>query len=92
MKSDDVTMLAIATLVVAAILLLPVFRAWARRIDAQAGDGGATRALDDLRQRVADLEASNDRILELEERVDFAERMLVGRTEDAPPSLHRTPV
>ena len=35
----------------------------------------------DLEQRVADLEAAHDRILELEERVDFAERLLAQRAE-----------
>jgi hypothetical protein len=35
----------------------------------------------DLEQRVAELEAAQQRIYELEERVDFAERLLARNTE-----------
>lgn len=42
------------------------------------GEVAAVRAAE-LEQRVADLEAGQDRILELEERLDFAERLLADR-------------
>lgn len=57
------------------------------------GSGPAPGALqehvDALEARVAQLEAEHDRVLELEERVDFAERMLArGREEvDSRPPL-----
>ena len=38
----------------------------------------------DLEQRLADLEAAQQRVYELEERVDFAERMLSQQSQRAP--------
>jgi hypothetical protein len=66
-------------LAVAAVLILrgPLGRALARRIEGTAGhDEPAVQALTD---RVADLELREARIGELEERLDFAERMLAQR-------------
>lgn len=39
--------------------------------------------LDELGERMEDLEASQDRVAELEERLDFAERLLAQHREDA---------
>ena len=50
--------------------------AWRRRI--QGGDPGE---LDALHERIAGVEALEHRIVELEERVEFAERMLAQKTE-----------
>ena len=58
----------------------PIGRAWGRRIEARIGGGGPQS--EELAQRVADLEACAQRVQELEERVDFAERML-GQQRDA---------
>lgn len=52
----------------------PIGRAWGRRIEARIAGGGPPS--EELAQRVADLEACAQRVNELEERVDFAERML----------------
>lgn len=69
----------LAGLAVVVLLCWPLVRAFARRLE---GRGGADRAeLDELRQRVADLELQQARMAELEERVDFAERLLAQRTE-----------
>jgi hypothetical protein len=47
-----------------------------------------------LRDRVAELDAVALRVQELEERVDFAERLLAQRAQppELPPPLQRTPV
>lgn len=92
MKSDDVSIVMVAFLVVAALLLRPVFRAWARRMDGEAGSADTTREVVELRERVAELEAAHGRLQELEERVDFAERLLAQRNDAMPLPLHRTPV
>jgi len=42
---------------------------------------GLAQELDDLRARVAEGEELRGRVLELEERLDFAERMLAQRNE-----------
>ncbi|MGH7592913.1 MAG: hypothetical protein ACRELE_03555 [Gemmatimonadales bacterium] len=91
MNSDDISILAIAALVALAVLLRPVMRAWARRIGGEAANPTLSAEVTELRERVADLEASGARLQELEERVDFAERMLAQRREAAPLPLHRTP-
>lgn len=61
----------------------PIGRAWGRRIEARIGGRGPQS--EELAERVADLEACAQRVQELqelEERVDFAERML-GQQRDA---------
>lgn len=68
-----VTKMVVLTLAVTALIILwPLRRALARRYDALADRDVALRAeLEELRGRVA----------ELEERVDFAERIEAGRRE-----------
>lgn len=51
----------------------PIGRAWGRRIEARIAGGPQS---EELAQRITDLEACAQRVNELEERVDFAERML----------------
>lgn len=65
----------IAALIVAAIVLFPLMRAIAKRIESKVS-GGVQDEIDDLRARVMSLEEQALRMPELEERVDFAERML----------------
>lgn len=57
----------------------PIGQAWGRRIEAKIAGGGPHG--DELSQRIADLEACAQRVAELEERVDFAERMLTQQRE-----------
>ncbi|MGE0352741.1 MAG: hypothetical protein AB7Q69_05810 [Gemmatimonadales bacterium] len=55
-------------------------RALARRRQEPEGDTTAIRAAD-LEARLADLDMLQDRVLELEERLDFAERLLTRQRE-----------
>jgi hypothetical protein len=57
------------------ILRGPLGRALARRIEGTSVDADARR-VEELEQRVAQLEAEHGRVAELEERLDFAERLL----------------
>ena len=60
----------------------PLMRAIARRIEGKAGtDPALLEELDHLRARVSDLEAMQMRMGELEERVDFTERLLAQKSE-----------
>ncbi|HEU4827664.1 MAG TPA: hypothetical protein VFT04_00580 [Gemmatimonadales bacterium] len=72
-----------AMLATVIIIFLPLMKAWARRIEGKDIDAHELRAeLDDLRARMQELEGDRARFLELEERVDFAERLLTrGRPE-----------
>jgi hypothetical protein len=83
MSSDNVAILSLAFLVAAAVLLRPVFRAWARRLEGGAASSDVQREMDELRERVAELEGDHGHLQELAERVDFAERMLAQRNEPA---------
>ena len=44
---------------------------------------GRRAGLDELGERMEELEASHDRVAELEARLDFAERLLVQHREEA---------
>ena len=92
MNSDDIAILAIASLVALAVLVRPVMRAWARRIGGEQADPALAEEVAELRERVAELEGSGARLQELEERLDFAERVLAKRGEEERLPLPRTPV
>lgn len=61
-------------------LLSPLIRAFAARIE---GKGGAAleQRVHELEQRVMDADQAHQRLVELEERLDFAERLLSQREE-----------
>jgi hypothetical protein len=65
----------------AAFILYPLFRAIGRRIEGRVADPALQHEVEDLRERVRDLEAGQSRYAELEERLDFAERLLAQRRE-----------
>jgi len=67
-----------------AALLWPLVRAIARRIEGRGRpDESLQRQVDELEQRVAELSQREVHVAELEERLDFAERLLAQRTETA---------
>ena len=66
----------------ATIILWPLMRAIARRIEGRGRESAALREeIDHLRARLAEVDAVQSRLGELEERLDFAERMLAQRSE-----------
>lgn len=66
----------VAALIGAIYILGPLARALARRIEGKGIDAGMQDDLHALRERVSDVDGLRDRVLELEERIDFAERLL----------------
>lgn len=68
---------------VGAVLLYPLVRAWARRLERGVVTDDLMDELVQLRERVAELEGQGHRMVELEERVDFAERLLTEARETA---------
>jgi hypothetical protein len=73
------TIVAILT-ILGFVALGPVGRAIARRIE---GKPAERDVVEDLRERLADLERTQSHMAELAERLDFAERMLARRGEPA---------
>jgi hypothetical protein len=70
----------IALCTAAAIILWPLMRAIGRRIEGSGSDA-LRREVQELRERVRDLESGQHHVAELEERLDFAERLLAQRRE-----------
>ena len=71
--------LMVVLLVTAAvtIVLWPLARALARRLEGRAGLTPALQQdLEDMHHRLADVDGLQQRVSELEERLDFAERLL----------------
>lgn len=75
-------LIALGFFAACAVVLFPLMRAIARRIEGRSSADPTLRAeVDQLRARVAEVETVHHRVLELEERVDFAERLLAQRRE-----------
>ena len=75
---EEVAIITAIAIVVAGVILFPVARALARRLEGKAGT--QVRAeLDALHQRVAELDEVENRLAELENRVEFSERLLTQR-------------
>lgn len=73
-----------AALLIGAVLILgPLARALARRIEGRGHAGLQPEELEHLRERAADVDDLRTRVMELEERLDFAERMLAQRPQES---------
>jgi len=66
---------------VGTVLVYPLVRAWARRLERGTVTDDLMDELVHLRERVAELEGQGARMAELEERVDFTERLLTEARE-----------
>lgn len=70
-------------IIIGGILVYPLIKAWARRIEGRGQEPAMLEEMQELRERVAELEQSVSRMHELEDRVDFAERMMTQQGERA---------
>jgi hypothetical protein len=76
-------MITLAVMCTACILLWPLVRAMGRRLESGSGNARFQEELEALRDRLQQLEQSQARMGELEERLDFTERLLAqGREPD----------
>ena len=72
-----VLMIVIAALAATVIILWPIMRAFGRRLEGKGAVDPVLRGeVDQLQMRLADVDTLHARITELEERVDFTERLL----------------
>ena len=75
-------LIAVAFIAGVTIVLYPLMRAIARRIEGKVHDTRALEAeIEQLRGRLGDVDQMQARLGELEERLDFAERLLTQRRE-----------
>jgi Tfp pilus assembly protein PilO len=77
-----VLLIVIAALTATVIILWPIMRAFARRLEGKAGGDPALRSdVDHLHARLGEIDTLQTRVAELEERVDFTERLLAQSRE-----------
>ena len=81
MGPDYTLLIPVVSIICATVVLLQVFRAVIRRFERREPPDGLAEELTQLRDRLADVEATAMRIPELEERLDFAERLLAKSHE-----------
>ena len=73
----------LAAMVFLGKLLIPIAQAYSRRIEGATPQALPSADLADLETRVRELEAREGRMAELEERMDFSERMLAQHRDQA---------
>lgn len=82
--TPEIVVIVAFALLAATIILWPVMRALGRRLEGKTGDAALRGEIERLQHRLEDMDALQVRVAELEERLDFAERMLVRGQETAP--------
>ncbi|HEV8178510.1 MAG TPA: hypothetical protein VGP44_12600 [Gemmatimonadales bacterium] len=84
-----VLLIVIAALTAITIILWPIMRAFGRRLEGQGSPDAALRGeVEHLHTRLAEMDSLQLRLVELEERVDFTERLL-AQTHDAQKGMIR---
>ena len=77
-----VLLIVIAALTATVIILWPIMRAFGRRLEGRCAADPALRAdVEQVHARLAEMDTLQARISELEERVDFTERLLAQNRE-----------
>lgn len=72
-----IVMIVFLALLAATVILWPVMRAFGRRVEGKGHADAALRTeVEQLQQRLGEVDHLHQRVAELEERLDFAERML----------------
>jgi hypothetical protein len=72
-----VLMIVIAALAATVIILWPIMRAFGRRLEGKGAADPALRGeVEQLQMRLTEVDTLHARVAELEERVDFTERLL----------------
>ena len=74
-------LITIVVMGTAILLLWPLIRAYARRLEGRGASTELQAEVEGLRSRVQQLEEGQGRLMELEERLDFAERVLAQSRE-----------
>jgi hypothetical protein len=69
-------LIVIAALTAAVIILWPLMRAFGRRLEGKGGDPALRAEVEQLQVKLGEIDTLHTRVAELEERVDFTERLL----------------
>lgn len=76
--------IVVFALLAATIILWPIMRALGRRLEGKGTDAALRGEVERLQHRLEEVDGLQARVAELEERLDFAERMLVRGQESTP--------
>ena len=71
----------IGVVIVAVKVLGPIARAWARKIEGKVGDPQILSDLEQMRDQLGEVDHLRQRVGELEERLEFTERLLTERRD-----------
>ena len=77
--------IVVFSLIALTVIMWPVVRALARRLEGKGADPALREEVERLQHRLEEMDALHARMAELEERVDFTERMLVRGQESPEP-------
>ena len=80
-----VVTIVVFALLAATIILWPVMRALARRLEGKSADPALREEVERLHHRLEEVDVLQGRVAELEERIDFTERILVRGQETPGP-------
>ncbi len=88
MAPGAIVMIVLTVVAALTLVLWPLARALGRRLEGKGGkDPALQRELEQVQQRLAEVDALHGRVAELEERLDFTERLLAQSRE--PDRLHK---
>ena len=91
MDSPAIVMIVLAIMTAFTIVLWPIARALARRLEGRSAIDPVLRGeMEQMQHRLGDVDALQMRVTELEDRLDFAERLL-ARGESETPTSRRVP-
>lgn len=82
---EEIKTVGIVAVMVSAVLgaiVYPIARAYARRLEGSAQSAGLREELAEVHARLEALQQGQDRIAELEGRLDFAERVLARQRDE----------
>lgn len=73
---EELAFILVMAILVGGVILFPLVRALARRLEGKSASPEVRAELDALHNRVAELEMVEQRLAELENRMEFSERLL----------------
>lgn len=80
-ESVMMVLLLIAFTIVAIKVFGPLARAWVRKLEGKVGDPELRAEVEQLREQVGEMDGLRGRVHELEERIEFTERLLAQRRD-----------
>jgi len=75
------TLVLIGVVIIAVKVLGPIARAWARKLEGKVGDPQIHADLEQMRDQLGEVDSLRNRVAELEERIEFTERLLAQRKD-----------